>query len=1573
MLLGSALFSEGSLRLGDQILAIDGHPLDKTITAKQVTSQLKNAPERVQLTVARGPIAEPDSPLVSVERFSANALLPCESKSSREKMEVIELQNSGTSLGFGIVGKKPKGVVVKTIVPGGVADKDGRLRSGDRILKIGDTDVSGMSSDQAAQVLQRPDTKQQVCGDEEKGAFDVKLNKDDEGLGITVAAYIGKSCSESSGIFVKSIKQDSAVGLDGRIHVGDQIVAVDGANIRGYSNEQAVEILRNTGQTVSLELLRWSSRTSWNPAVSAPGMVHRVQPPSVSKALPADRMRIDSAKGSMLTEAEEEELRMKWKRIVGLGHEIVIAQVERFSEGSGLGISLESRTGRPGHHYVCSVLQEGPVGRSGKIITGDQLLEVNGIPLIGETHKEVVGLLKELPMCVYLVCSRPAQSTLIDSRADQSRLTSRAVSPEKVQGDQEDCIVYREEGEDSRGHMTEDSPGSPLAMWETEIQVIQLEKGEAGLGFSILDYQDPLDSAKTVTVIRSLVPGGVADRDGRLLPGDRLMFVNDTDLESASLDRAVNALKGAAFGTVRIGVAKPLPMDYYGVDFMKEKMFDSYHDAAKAALLAENRNSCTGQKEDERPPADNAPADGTDKPNTFERTITVAKGNSSLGMTVSAIKDGSGMLVRSIVHGGSISRDGRLGVGDAILAINGEPTVNLTNAQGRALLRRQSLIGPDISITYVPAEFLKEYRAALCLSAPDDVTVDAPPTLRREVAEVTKQKHNEGQQLKPMTINSSSWNQPRKVELYRERGKSLGISIMGGRGMGSRLSNGEVMRGIFIKHILEDSPAGRNGTLKPGDRIVEVGGVDLQDASHEEAVEAIRKAGDPVVFGVEDVPQSPQSPTSDLSDEQTSVASNVNIETKPAAQRDCGKISALVPPAVKPSGVPHAELADVVEESEVPCRPPAPSEKALEEEEDQFGYSWRKITERYGQLPGDLHVIEMEKGEEGLGLALAGDSAHSRMSVIIGRVEPGGAAARDGRIREGDELLEINGQILYGRSHQNASSIIDRAPSKIKIIFIRNTKALKEMKVEPEYRDVQLSQTEDPGGLEVSLSDDDTRNGVMINSLSAKKDDRIRPGDEILSLDNESVTGLPAEKVSAPLQRAGSRVKITLDTTKLPLQPPCSSSPSSSSSQPHPAREASNGQPASAPLHEEPQDAEPVRSESSVCWEFPLSLGLSQSGVTLDLLTCPIVSGCESTIEFCKGHTGLGVSIVGGSDTLLGVTIIHEIYEGGAAAQDGRLWAGDQILEVNGIDLRMASHDEAMNALRQTPQRVRLTVWREENQYREEDLWDVFSVELPKPLAGGLGLAVVGKRNDTGVFVLGMERGSVSETDGRLWPGDQILSVNGEDVRAATQEHVANLLESSAGMIHLEVARFKAGPCSAEKRPSICSQVRDASSPGAGPNASPGALSPLGDPDLRPRACDAYPEIKPDTDAKVVVGGNTCTAWYPEEEVGTCMFRSDLGHSQYKRITLDRGSDGLGFSVVGGFGSPHGDLPIYVKTIFNKGAASQDGRLQPGDQIIAVNGVPLEGVTHNEAVEILKRTRGTVSLTVLSHASGFSL
>lgn len=69
-------------------------------------------------------------------------------------------------------------------------------------------------------------------------------------------------------------------------------------------------------------------------------------------------------------------------------------------------------------------------------------------------------------------------------------------------------------------------------------------------------------------------------------------------------------------------------------------------------------------------------------------------------------------------------------------------------------------------------------------------------------------------------------------------------------------------------------------------------------------------------------------------------------------------------------------------------------------------------------------------------------------------------------------------------------------------------------------------------------------------------------------------------------------------------------------------------------------------------------------------------------------------------------------------------------VQVNGIDLRKATHDEAINVLRQTPQRVRLTLYRDEAPYKEEDVYDTLTVELQKKPGKGLGLSIVGKRYD---------------------------------------------------------------------------------------------------------------------------------------------------------------------------------------------------------------------------------------------------
>ncbi|KAG7233347.1 hypothetical protein INR49_007166, partial [Caranx melampygus] len=544
--------------------------------------------------------------------------------------------------------------------------------------------------------------------------------------------------------------------------------------------------------------------------------------------------------------------------------------------------------------------------------------------------------------------------------------------------------------------------------------------------------------------------------------------------------------------------------------------------------------------------------------------------------------------------------------------------------------------------------------------------------------------------------------------------------------------------------------------------------------------------------------------------------------------------------------------------------------------------------ERYGDLPGELLCVELDKERHGLGLSLAGNRDRSRLSIFVVGLHPGGPAARDGRIRVGDELLEINNQILYGRSHQNASAIIKSTASKVKLILLRNDDAINQMAEE--------------------------------TSDEAEQNNRNRHRSSNSSSSNSAPQSLKKADTSKQKLRAAESSENECQALRAPLEKQ-SCRLHSSSTQPT----------ATSPLIS--PDLQTANKDPSCC---------------------AVVPGQETVLEICKGRSGLGLSVVGGRDTQLDAILIHEVYEEGAAARDGRLWAGDQILEVNSVDLRGASHEEAIAALRQTPAKVRLTVLRDEAQYRDEENLDLFKVELQKKSGRGLGLSIVGKRSGSGVFISEVVRGGAAELDGRLMQGDQILSVNGDDTRHASQETVAAILKCARGPVHLELGRLKAASWISSRHNSQGSQMSHVSGSSSGVVAPP-LMHSL-------RLTDPPTSDPPTTIPSGPPALNNNMKMTPD--ITTSSTGADTG---IRTVEITRGvNDSLGVSIAGGQGSPLGDIPTFIAMIQANGVAAKTHQLKVGDRIVSINGQSLEGLSHSEVVTMLKNSYGNISLQVVA-------
>ncbi|XP_055131093.1 partitioning defective 3 homolog isoform X25 [Symphalangus syndactylus] len=227
--------------------------------------------------------------------------------------------------------------------------------------------------------------------------------------------------------------------------------------------------------------------------------------------------------------------------------------------------------------------------------------------------------------------------------------------------------------------------------------------------------------------------------------------------------------------------------------------------------------------------------------------------------------------------------------------------------------------------------------------------------------------------------------------------------------------------------------------------------------------------------------------------------------------------------------------------------------------------------------------------------------------------------------------------------------------------------------------------------------------------------------------------------------------------------------------------------------------------------------------------------GKRLNIQLKKGTEGLGFSITSRDVTIGGSAPIYvkNILPRGAAIQDGRLKAGDRLIEVNGVDLVGKSQEEVVSLLRSTKMEgtVSLLVFRQEDAFHPRELkaededivltpdgtreFLTFEVPLNDSGSAGLGVSVKGTRSkenhaDLGIFVKSIINGGAASKDGRLRVNDQLIAVNGESLLGKTNQDAMETLRRSMstegnkrGMIQLIVAR----------RISKCNELKSPGSP----------------------------------------------------------------------------------------------------------------------------------------------------------------
>ncbi|XP_073769985.1 disks large homolog 2 isoform X25 [Danio rerio] len=382
------------------------------------------------------------------------------------------------------------------------------------------------------------------------------------------------------------------------------------------------------------------------------------------------------------------------------------------------------------------------------------------------------------------------------------------------------------------------------------------------------------------------------------------------------------------------------------------------------------------------------------------------------------------------------------------------------------------------------------------------------------------------------------------------------------------------------------------------------------------------------------------------------------------------------------------------------------------------------------EIEYEFEEITLERGNSGLGFSIAGGTDNPHIGddpgIFITKIIPGGAAAEDGRLRVNDCILRVNESDVSEVSHSKAVEALKAAGSIVRL-YVRRRRPMLETVTE-------IKLIKGPKGLGFSIAggvgnqhipgDNSIYVTKIIDGGAAQKDGRLQVGDRLLMVNNYTLEEVTHEEAVAILKNTSDVVylKVGKPTSVYlsdPYGPPDITHSFSPAMENHISSPGNNGTleyksslpPISpgrySPLPKHLLGEEDINRLDGFSFLRNPSLD-EMEGHRFDSQHFQLREPRKIVLH--KGSTGLGFNIVGGED---GEGIfVSFILAGGPADLSGELRRGDQILSVNGIDLRGATHEQAAAALKGAGQTVTIIA-----QYRPEELALCSPRRAPPPTA----------------------------------------------------------------------------------------------------------------------------------------------------------------------------------------------------------------------------------------------------------------